>query len=78
MHIEKGEAVQLLFAAVQNGKVQAENGGMKRRIGKGREVVEFVFSFGESVLDKKGKKAMENCEKCVIIRVEKNFESKEV
>jgi len=30
------------------------------------------------VIDKKGKKAMENCEKCVIIRVEKNFESKEV
>ena len=55
MHIEKGEAVQLLFAAVKNGKVQAENGGMKRRIGKGREAVEFVFSFGGLVLDKKGK-----------------------
>ena len=25
------------------------------------------------VIDKKGKKAMENCEKCVIIRVEKKF-----
>ena len=59
MHIEKGEAVQLLFAAAQNGKVQAENGGMKRRIGKGREAVEFVFSFGELVLDKKGKKVKE-------------------
>jgi len=56
VHIEKGEAVQLLFAAVQNGKVQVENGGMKRRIGKGREAVEFVFSFGGLVLDKKGKK----------------------
>ena len=49
----------MLFAAAQNGKVQAENGGMKRRIGKEREAVEFVFSFGGLVLDKKGKKVEE-------------------
>ena len=46
VHIEKGEPVQPLLAGVENRKVQAENGEMKKSIGKGREAVEFVVSFG--------------------------------